>query len=115
MSRRPPRLCSCGSIVSHGARCQCQREQDRVRGARHDRARPNARQRGYDRQWEEVARTYLRQPGNQRCECGAPATLVRHRISIRQHPELRMSPANWRPGCRRCNALDYIRERTPRR
>jgi hypothetical protein len=25
-----------------------------------------------------------------------------------------MSPANWRPGCRRCNALDYIRERSPR-
>lgn len=115
MSRRPPRLCSCGSVVPRGDRCQCQRVQDRERNARHDRHRPNASARGYSRDWESAARTFLRQPGNERCECGAPATLVRHRISIRQHPELRMSPANWRPGCRRCNALDYIRERNPRR
>lgn len=117
MNRRPPRLCSCGNRVPHGVRCRCQREQDRQRNARHDRKRPNASARGYSRDWEAAARVFLRQPGNERCTgtennpCGAPATLVRHRISIREHPELRMNPANWRPGCRRCNALDYIRER----
>lgn len=60
--------------------------------------------------------TYLGNlPGNDRCECGAPATLVRHVVSIRRHPELRMVRSNWRPGCRRCNARDYIREqRRPR-
>jgi 5-methylcytosine-specific restriction endonuclease McrA len=92
-------------------RCHCQREADRLRNARHDRRRPNASVRGYSRDWETAARAFLRQPGHERCECGALATLVRHRISIRQHPELRMNPANWRPGCRRCNALDYVRER----
>lgn len=111
---RPPRICPCGNRVPHGIPCRCQREQSRLRGARHDRQRPNASARGYSRDWEQAARTFLRQPDNERCECGAPATLVRHRISIRQHPELRMSPTNWRPGCRRCNANDYVRERNPR-
>lgn len=112
---RPPRICPCNVIVPHGERCRCQQLAARERSARHDRRRPPAHKRGYDHEWEAVARTFLRQPGNERCECGAPATLVRHRISIRSFPELRMSPANWRPGCRRCNALDYIRERKQRR
>ncbi|MBX9452639.1 MAG: endonuclease [Mesorhizobium sp.] len=108
---RPPRLCSCGKIIPHGERCACQRANDRARNARHDTRRENASRRGYDREWRDAARDFLRLPGNDRCECGAPATLVRHVVSIRRHPELRMHRANWRPGCRRCNALDYIRER----
>lgn len=108
---RPRRLCSCGKIVPHGTLCTCQQAQARARNARHDRRRPNARQRGYDRQWEEAARAFLSLPGNSHCACGAPAVLVRHIVSIRRHPELRMNRHNWRPGCRRCNARDYLMER----
>lgn len=111
MTRRPPRLCSCGKIVAHGVRCECQMTADRERNRRHDRRRESASQRGYDRAWESAAREFLSQPANSHCECGAPATLVRHVASIRRYPEMRMVRANWRPGCRRCNARDYIRER----
>lgn len=107
---RPPHLCTCGRIVPRGVRCECQRQSGRERNARHDARRDNASRRGYDRAWEEAARAFLQLPGNKHCECGAPATLVRHIVSIRRHPELRMVRANWRPGCRRCNARDYIRE-----
>jgi 5-methylcytosine-specific restriction endonuclease McrA len=108
---RPPRLCACGRIVAYGIRCACQREQDHARKARHDQRRPNARQRGYDRQWEEAAKAFLQLPGHDRCECGRPATLVRHIKSIRRYPHLRMVRSNWRPGCARCNAKDAARER----
>jgi 5-methylcytosine-specific restriction protein A len=108
---RPPRLCTCGRIVAYGVRCACQQEAHRERSARHDRRRPNARQRGYTAEWEAAAKAFLQLPGNERCECGAPAVLVRHVISIRRAPHLRMVRSNWRPGCRRCNALDTIRER----
>lgn len=109
---RPPHLCACGArIIPHGERCPCQINAMRERNRRHDQRRENSSRRGYDRAWERAAREFLRLPGNDVCECGAPATLVRHVISIRRHPELRMHRANWRPGCRRCNALDYIRER----
>ena len=109
---RPPYICTCGRTVAYGIRCACKLPQDRARKARHDARRPNSSQRGYSRAWEEAARAFLQIPGNDRCECGAPATLVRHVISIRKHPELKMVRSNWRPGCRRCNARDYIRERS---
>lgn len=110
---RPPHLCACGTrIVPHGDRCPCQIKATRERNARHDARRENASRRGYDREWEQAARAFLALPCNDLCDCGAPATLVRHLVSIRRHPELRMHRANWRPGCRRCNARDYIRERS---
>lgn len=111
MTIRPPRLCSCGKVVPHGIRCECQIVSARARNARHDARRPSARARGYDAAWERAAKSYLARPGNARCECGAPATVVRHVVSIRKRPELRMVEANWRPGCQRCNALDAVRER----
>jgi 5-methylcytosine-specific restriction endonuclease McrA len=112
---RPPHLCACGTrIIPHGERCPCQHQATRQRNSRHDARRPNASRRGYDRAWEEAARAFLQLPGNDRCECGALATLVRHIVSIRTHPELRMVRSNWRPGCRRCNALDAIKERQRR-
>lgn len=112
MSIRPPRLCSCGNVVAHGTRCQCQANQDCARKARHDQRRPSARQRGYDAAWERASKAYLARPGNDRCDCGAPAVLVRHIKSIRIRPDLRTVESNWRPGCQRCNALDAAQERS---
>ena len=111
MTIRPPRLCSCGAVVPHGIRCECQIKQDRARKARHDQRRPHARARGYDAAWERAAKAFLARLGNERCACGAPAVLVRHIKSIRTRPDLRMVESNWRPGCQRCNAQDVARER----
>lgn len=72
--------------------------------------RPSARQRGYDTQFEKAARAYLARPENALCECGKPAVLVRHKISIRKRPDLRMALSNWKPGCHRCNRMDRERE-----
>ena len=112
---KPPRICLCGNVVPHGVLCACQIKAARERSARHDNRRENASRRGYDRAWEQAARAFIKLPGNDRCACGAPSTLVRHIVSIRRCPELKMVRANWRPGCRRCNALDYIRERRGQR
>lgn len=109
----PPRLCSCGNVVAHGVRCICQLAGDRARKKRHDAKRPSARQRGYDRHWQLAASAFLAEPMNAFCECGAKAVLVRHKISIRKRPELKMERANWLPGCQRCNAIDAARERQP--
>lgn len=84
---------------------------DAQRKARFDKKRPSASQRGYDKEWEREARAFLALPGNDLCDCGAPATLVRHVKSIRTRPDLRMVRSNWRPGCQRCNARDAAEER----
>ncbi|WP_233284175.1 MULTISPECIES: endonuclease [Agrobacterium] len=81
------------------------------RKARFEKKRPAARDRGYDNEWRKQAKSFLAIPGNDLCECGAPAVLVRHVISIKKRPELRMSKTNWKPGCRRCNARDAADER----
>lgn len=104
MARRAPRLLACGCISS-GTPC---RHQAAAKAAA-DQRRPTARQRGYDRAFQKAAAAFLRE--HPRCTCGAPAVLVRHRISIRRRPDLRMDPTNWLPGCRRCNARDVARER----
>lgn len=82
-----------------------------ARPPRNKDARQSARQRGYDATWEKAAAAFLAEPGNQRCDCGAAATVVRHVISIRQRPDLRMVRSNWKPGCKRCNSADWKRER----
>lgn len=111
MPIKAPHLCPCGFKIAYGERCACQRRQDAARKHRADTLRLSARRRGYDAEWERKAKAFLSEPGNERCECGKPATLVRHVISIRKRPDLRMARSNWRPGCVRCNAIDTARDR----
>lgn len=114
MPARAPQVCSyCGQ--AHIGVCEPRAAAIRERNARFDRKRPNARGRGYSREWEEAAKAFLAEPGNQRCAgCGAPATVVMHIKSIRQRPDLRMVRTNWRPGCTRCNAKEAAEERRER-
>ena len=105
MPMRPPHICRCGHKVAHGQRCACVRK----RAAESDKARPTSRQRGYDTAYQHAAAAFLKT--HPTCTCGQPAVLVRHRISIRLRPDLRMDRSNWLPGCRSCNAKDVHRER----
>jgi 5-methylcytosine-specific restriction endonuclease McrA len=84
---------------------------DSERKARFDRNRPNSSRRGYDREWEEAAKAFLAEPGNELCRCGRPATVVMHIRSITRAPHLRLERSNWRPGCHRCNATEAAQER----
>lgn len=102
-----PRICPCGHRVPAGEPCACQK----AKRAEADKQRPSARKRGYDSTWQKAAAAFLREPGHDRCACGAPATVVMHKISIRERPDLKMVRSNWRPGCVRCNAIQADRER----
>lgn len=112
MPFRAPSICGhCGAAHPAKERCERLKKLDADRKARFDRTRPTARARGYDAQWEREARSFLSQPENEFCSCGSPATLVRHILSIRKAPHLRLNKANWLPGCQRCNQIDAARER----
>lgn len=112
MPVRAPSVCGyCGKAHAKGESCAAVARMARERKARFDQKRPPARKRGYDKEWEREAKAFLALPGNDLCECGAPAVLVRHARSIRTRPDLRMARSNWRPGCQRCNALDAAEER----
>lgn len=107
MPTRAPKICRCGRKVAYGTQCVCAAQ----RKAMHDRRRPSPSRRGYDQGWRDAAKSFLGEPGHDRCDCGATATLVRHVISIRRRPDLRLVKSNWRPGCVRCNAIDAARDR----
>lgn len=102
-----PRICPCGHRVPAGEPCACQK----AKRAEADKQRPSARKRGYDSTWQKAAAAFLREPGHDRCACGAPATVVMHVVSIRERPDLKMVRSNWKPGCVRCNAIQADRER----
>lgn len=109
---RPPRICSCGRIVPRGVRCQCQQQATRERNARHDRHRPNASQRGYDRAWEKARRDYL--ATHPYCVmCGQPASTVDHIVPHRGDRALFWNRRNWQALCTRChNSIKQRIERT---
>lgn len=112
MPTRAPSICGyCGKAHAKGESCAVRSRMAKERKARFDLKRLPARKRGYDKEWEREAKTFLALPGNDLCSCGAPAVLVRHAKSIRIRPDLRMARSNWRPGCQRCNALDAADER----
>lgn len=110
---RPAHICQCGRIVPHGVRCECQRQADRERNARHDRNRPTARQRGYNHQWEIARREYL--AAHPYCAmCGNPATTVDHVVRHRGDRALFWNRRNWQALCTRChNSVKQRMERRP--
>ncbi|MBS7741479.1 HNH endonuclease signature motif containing protein [Chelatococcus sp. HY11] len=105
--KRTPKICSCGRLLAPGAVCQCRAARKRDADAR----RPNARQRGYDGEWQAVRALFLAahpmccQPG-----CTARATEVDHVISVRQRPDLRLSWSNLRPFCKPHHSARTARE-----
>ncbi len=88
---------------------------DRERKAALDKTRPNSSRRGYDGTWEVLAKAFLAEPGNDKCQCGRPATLVAHKVSIKRRPDLRLERTNWRPSCGRCNNRDTAEDRRKQR
>lgn len=112
MPSRPPRLCSCGRVVSAGLRCECQKKADAERKARHDQKRPSARERGYDARWDKARAGYLAK--HTRCvKCGEPANVVDHIVPHRGDNRLFWSSANWQPLCTACHSS--IKQREERR
>jgi 5-methylcytosine-specific restriction endonuclease McrA len=107
----PPRICSCGNVVSHGELCQCQRKAKKERNARHDSRRPSARARGYNHEWRKARAEYLL--SNPSCRmCGNPASVVDHVIPHRGDKRLFWHRANWQPLCQPCH--DSVKQRQER-
>ena len=103
----PPRICSCGNVVPHGERCECQRTATRERNARHDARRPSARARGYDHEWRKARLEYLAMHPHCR-ECSKNgltrlASVVDHIIPHRGDKRLFWHRANWQPLCAPCH------------
>lgn len=109
---RPPRVCACGYTIAHGEACPCERTRNRSR--QDDRS--GARQRGYDRHWQALAREYL--SAHPRCEayaCTAVARYVDHIKPVREHPERRLDRTNLQALCPRCHGVKTAAERRNRR
>lgn len=104
MPSRAPRVCGhCRGVHPSGERCPKVATMDRERKARHDAKRPNARARGYDREWEKARADFLAvYPSCRRC--GAKATLVDHIIPIRKAPHRRLDRTNFMALCTPCHS-----------
>ncbi|TIX27737.1 HNH endonuclease [Mesorhizobium sp.] len=107
----PPRICSCGKVVASGERCACQIARDRERKARFDRTRPNARRRGYSREWEKARASFL--IAHPMCRyCPAPSNVVDHIKPHRGNMTVFWNKANWQPLCTPCHSsIKQSRER----
>lgn len=100
---KPPHICKCGKIITHGLRCVCQVFEKRERDARHDKHRPTAAKRGYGHEWRKARAEYL--ANHPFCRmCGNPATTVDHVIPHRGDKRLFWFRANWQPLCTPCHS-----------
>lgn len=95
---RPPYLCHCGNKVGHGAKCPCTVKRTRERKAKHDQNRPNARDRGYDHNWDKARLDFLNRLPTCRF-CKEPATVVDHIKPHKGDPRLFWDRTNWQPLC----------------
>lgn len=107
MPTRAPRICGCGAKVAPGALCACQQR----RRAEAEKARPSARERGYDSKWDRASKAFLARPENKLCACGcgAPADVVDHRVAHKGDKRLFWNQRNWQPMARRCNSRKAAR------
>lgn len=84
--------------MSPGDVCPCAR----ARKAKADAGRPTARQRGYDTRWDKARAAYLAK--HTECvRCGAPATVVNHKIPHRGDKALFWDRNNWEAVCAPCH------------
>ena len=102
MPTRAPWICACGHRIAAGAACPCQQR----RKAEVEKARPSARQRGYDARWQRETAEFLALPQNRYCACGCGrrANMVDHKIAHKGDPVLFWARSNWQPMNRRCNS-----------
>lgn len=103
----PPSIRPCGCILSAGQRC----EHMRARKAEYDKARPTARQRGYNTGWDKARVAFLK--ANPVCRfCGNPAIVVDHIKAHRGDQKLFWDRSNWQPLCVPCHSsVKQSRER----
>jgi 5-methylcytosine-specific restriction endonuclease McrA len=97
MPQLPPRICRCGHVVPPGARCNCQL----LAAIDWENRRGSASYRGYDDEWRRLRARFLRQ--HLYCEhadCNRRAEEVHHKLSVREHPELRLIWSNLMALCR---------------
>ncbi|MBB4123291.1 HNH endonuclease [Martelella radicis] len=103
MPSKAPRVCGyCGLTHMTGEQCRLVAARDRATKARFDRKRPNARQRGYTRQWEKESKAFL-EDYPMCIRCGEPAALVDHKIPHRGDQRLFWDRTNWQPLCHHCH------------
>lgn len=103
MPVRAPHICGlCGNVHPSGERCPTAKRWERERKARFDAKRPNARARGYDREWERARADYLATNPNC-CRCGQPATVVDHIKPHKGDDALFWDRRNWQPLCAHCH------------
>ncbi len=73
----------------------------------HERRRPNASQRGYGRDWRKVRALVLAdEPLCRMCDQQGRvtlATIVDHKIRIKERPDLRLARENLQPLCKSCH------------
>jgi 5-methylcytosine-specific restriction endonuclease McrA len=87
-------VCGCGRVVPAGELCQCQRQ----RKQEYDKRRPSASARGYDSAWQKARAAFLMK--HPRCVmCGAPATVVDHKIPHRGDKAKFWDSNNWQSLC----------------
>lgn len=66
-----------------------------------DQHRPSSSERGYDADWQRARAAYLAEhPWCSVWQCRSRATDVDHKLSVRDRPDLRLDPTNFRPFCR---------------
>tara|TARA_R110002020_G_scaffold5179_4_gene21926 strand:- start:10010 stop:10357 length:348 start_codon:yes stop_codon:yes gene_type:complete len=104
MATRAPRVCGhCGKTHLSGEECALVAERARARKAKADKNRPNARARGYDREWEKARADYLSvYPSCRRC--GSKADLVDHITPIKVAPHRRLDRTNFQSLCTTCHS-----------
>lgn len=99
MPSRAPRICGqCGKTHLSGEQCLLVAARDKARKAKFDAKRPNARARGYNKEWEAARAAYLLvYPTCARCT--APATVVDHIRAHKGNDALFWDRTNWQALC----------------
>lgn len=102
MPIRAPRICGCGKVIAFDVKCACEMRRDAESKARFDEKRPSCRERGYTTKWDIARKDFL--AAHPTCvRCGAPASVVNHKIPHRGDMKLFWNRSNWESACKPCH------------
>lgn len=105
------RITACGCSVPKGSKCKHEQARTTARQKANDAERGSAASRGYDAEWSKLRFRFLHHNPHC-CVCGAKASHVDHKKSVREAPHLRLEWSNLRSMCGPCHSRRTARDQS---
>lgn len=118
------KFCSCGKLIPKTERCECKKQEDRMRNKLRRIQNPEEKKFFNSKEWKDTRKSVIKRDGGvcQRCLIKSKGVITTNNLEVHHikprvkyngkngYPDLRYDESNLITLCKSCNTHLYIRE-----